>query len=494
MKIYDKILKSIIKTGKTYRMKPIDFFSFRRLDLIVKYLQAKNYLASIYNKTIEDLYVRHIIMRTSAVEPENPFTKSNTPKQSTQDYLTSFKNLVLNMKERGFNDEFPIPVNSSKNILDGAHRIAASMALGLDNIPTRENSDARFWGWDFKWFCDNGFTLEDKQRILKSFIDLHPQNSAIFLLYHPLMEHYDNIRKIIDSELDIVGEIELDFEKDFIAFENILYDIYDTNRLDKDKFSTITEKINILKTTHLSFKVIVVTNQTKSKNENIFKTTLNLKEKIRDLFNYAIPKNVYVSLHGTDNAYELKWLSEIVLSPNNIRYSFMRNHKTYTDEFFTQCQHLKNACINEKIPIENICVVGSGPLAAVGIKSTSDLDFTVLDQYRPKYGDLPKNISPFVDLVTKTYHKNGTEIYFTDDELIQDNNNYFIVNGLKFLNLEIVRERKAFSKREKDIRHVRLIDLYFNLNSNSAQKQLFFQRIRQEQLRREEKITNENTA
>lgn len=451
-------------------MKPIDFFTPDRLDLIVKYLQAKNYLSSIYNKDVEDLYIRHIIMRTGGIEPEDCLTHK-TDKTSVMDYLNSFKNLILDMKQNGFNPKYPIPVDKHKKMLNGAHRIAAALALNIKEIPTEEVQGVSFCPWDFNWFQENGFSVEDKQRILKGYVDLHLENCSIFVIWQPALRYYGHIQKLIQDHLDIVGSFDLDFEDNYLAFENAILDIYDVSKIDGG-FSTIYNKIKMLENYYLSFKVIVVKNR--ETKDDIFSLSKKTKHAIRKIFDSMISSDHFITLHSSDTVNELKLLNEILLSPNNMKYLRKRNHNLYDLSFLTYIQNFKKMCQNQNLNSDDTIIVGSGPLAALGIKSVSDLDFVVLEKYRNKYGDEPKKMYESIDLATKKYHRNGTSHYYTDDELIQNPDCHFIVNGIKFCNLDIVKERKKFSAREKDIRHVRYIELYEHLNETHQQNFLSF--------------------
>lgn len=62
-----------------------NLISYKRLDLVVKYLYAKEFLESKNNAystgVYKDLYIRHILMRTMGIEPvdsyRNEISKKN---------------------------------------------------------------------------------------------------------------------------------------------------------------------------------------------------------------------------------------------------------------------------------------------------------------------------------------------------------------------------------------------------------------------------------
>lgn len=94
------------------KVNPKNLFHFRRLDLIAKYLFARDILNKNNNDYLtdihKDLYIRTIIMRTMGVEPLNQY--SNNIKNYVDDYINSFNKLLFG----------------------GSHRIEASMALNKE--------------------------------------------------------------------------------------------------------------------------------------------------------------------------------------------------------------------------------------------------------------------------------------------------------------------------------------------------------------------------
>ncbi len=469
-------------------MKPIDFFTPDRLDLIIKYLQAKNYLSSIYNKDVEDLYIRHIIMRTGGIEPEDCLTHK-TDKTSVIDYLNSFKNLILDMKQNGFNPKYPIPVDKNKKMLNGAHRIATALALNIKEIPTEEVQESSFYPWDFNWFQENGFSVEDKQRILKGYVDLHLENCSLFVIWQPALRYYGHIQKLIQDHLDIVGSFDLDFEDNYIAFYNILLEIYEFNirQLNGDD-TTIFEKAKLLSADYLNFRIVVASNQYKNSNEDISKLAKQAKQDIRDFLDHRLPKKVFCTSHSSDGQKETQYLANILLSPNNIKHLKMRQAIMRHGEFIQNIRKLSNFLPNIDIHnTDEICVVRSGSMSALGILENSDLDFVIASKHRKKFGNGAISLSS-VPYDIEEYNKIGYQnILIDDDVLISDDNYHFYFKGLKFANLEIIKNKKLLLLKKKDAQHLRLIELWENMFGHIEQQRILFQRIQNEIKRREEK-------
>lgn len=462
------------------KVNPKNLFHFRRLDLIAKYLFARDILNKNNNDYLtdihKDLYIRTIIMRTMGVEPLNQY--SNNIKNYVDDYINSFNELINSIKKNDFIDKYPIPYSSiNKLLFGGSHRIAASMALNKEVYIDFINEAGI--SWDFNWFSQNGFTNYDKMRLLHGFIELNIQNSGILILWNPMFKYIGNIRKIINKYCDIVGEVDLDFENNYIAFTNIILDIYEPNIKRDSNETTILRKIELLKFSYLSFKVIVVTNQDKNNNTDIHELVLDIKNNIRNAFDFEIPKQIFATMHSSDSINEVKYLSNILLSPNNIEHIKLRKDYKYNLDFLQRVRNLSNF-IN-KIGIENldeICCIGSSVMTALGIKTDSnDLDFIVKSKYREKFGYNSVQYGEY-DIGVSDVMREGRKII--DDLQIYDSDYHFYFKGVKFINLDILKDRKKNSNKEKDFLHLRLIDLYEKLQGNFEQRKILFDRIEKE--------------
>lgn len=263
-----------------------------------------------------------------------------------------------------------------------------------------------------------------------------------------MFKYIGNIRKIINKYCDIVGEVDLDFENNYIAFTNIILDIYEPNIKRDSNEKTILRKIKLLKFYYLSFKVIVVTNQDKNNNTDIHELVLDIKNNIRNAFDFEIPKQIFATMHSSDSINEVKYLSNILLSPNNIEHIKLRKDYKYNLDFLQRVRNLSNF-IN-KIGIENldeICCIGSSVMTALGIKTDSnDLDFIVKSKYREKFGYNSVQYGEY-DIGVSDVMCEGRKII--DDLQIYDSDYHFYFKGVKFINLDILKDRKKIQIKKK---------------------------------------------
>lgn len=462
-----------------------NLINYKRLDIVVKYLYAKEILESKNNDystgIYKDLYIRHILMRNMGIEPQREYEKNN--KISVDNFCKDFEELLFNIEKNGYDLQQPIRIGKNKLPENGAHRIAIGTLLN-NEVSIEEVEQG--WEWNFDWFCQNGFNTEDKQRILKGFVDIHSEKCGIFVVWNPLFKYIDNVKAVINHYFDIVGDVELDFEDNYIAFTNALLEIYEPNISLNGDETTIREKARLLQANYLSFKVIVVTNQEKNSDKTISELSKICKDEIRNLFNHLLPKECFCTVHSSDGVDETVYLSNILLSPNNIKHLKMRNSTETNFEFVKKIRFLPNFLKTVEIKdTSEICIIGSSILNAICISNQkiSDIDFIITSNYRERFGWNAINLNSDYDIGISDKMANRPK-NISDNILITNNEYHFWFKGIKFANLEIIKDRMKISAREKDIRHLREIDLFEKMIGNINQQKILMQRIEDEKQRR----------
>lgn len=459
-----------------------NLINYKRLDLVVKYLYAKEIFESennYYSKDVyKDLYIRHILMRNMGIEPQRSY-ESNS-KTSVDVFCNNFQQLVYNIKNNGYDVKQTIKIGKNGLPENGAHRIAISALLNKE-IPIERVEHG--WSWDFRWFCDNGFNTEDKQRILKGFVDIHSDKSAIFVVWNPLFKYIDNVKAVINNYFDIVGDVELDFENNYIAFTNALLEIYEPNISQNGDETVIREKAKLLQANYLSFKVIVATNQEKNSAKSISELSKNCKDEIRNLFNHILPKECFCTVHSSDGKDECKYLASILLSPNNIKHLKMRINSSYDEKFLIRIRELKQTIQSLNIKsMKDICVIRSGVLTALGILKDTDLDFIVKSEYRKLLGNGDIHLNNNSCDIAYLYSIDNYPI--DEDLIIECDDFHFYFKGIKFANLTIVKDQKKLCKKNNDKYHLRQIDLFEKMIGNFNQQKMLMDRVEAERQRR----------
>lgn len=125
------------------------------------------------------------------------------------------------------------------------------------------------------------------------------------------------------------------------------------------------------------------------------------------------------------------------------------------------------------LPLGQYVVVASGILEALGIRKASDADISVLPDLFTKLrstGDWDE-----FEEYGKTFlqKENATIIPSLEWDKFpitaeQAINSAVIINGIPFMNLEMLRQFKLALGREKDFADIELIDKYVKNNTNSS--------------------------
>lgn len=87
-------------------------------------------------------------------------------KRTVHDYVHSAAILLYSMSINGFDPDHVIPIDPDGELLGGAHRLACTLALGIDTVPVKPH-EQRIWApaWGRDWFVDNGMAEDDLIRL-----------------------------------------------------------------------------------------------------------------------------------------------------------------------------------------------------------------------------------------------------------------------------------------------------------------------------------------
>lgn len=134
---------------------PKQLLTAERLDIVVKW---RCFVTG--GADAERLYRWHIEQRTGGVE-------RGSWKTSVDDYLRAARELAASMQALGFDPATPIILGSNGRLMHGAHRLACSLALGLEAVPVHRRADrpGRAAPWGASWFRRHGMTESEIARL-----------------------------------------------------------------------------------------------------------------------------------------------------------------------------------------------------------------------------------------------------------------------------------------------------------------------------------------
>jgi len=292
-------------------MNPMELISKDRLDVMIKY---RYFCDLMVGRDNSGAYERHILKRTVGVEPVNIHSKK--PKRGIEAYIKGCKDLLESMK-KGFDSKHPIPV-SDRGILNGSHRLACALGLGIDVKVKGFEGDAKRW-----------VDVPDLKIALREYALL--TKSSIFVIW-------EGDEEILDLIPQKVGWVKLNIMQNL---SELVQDIY----LSDSK--TIRNKAD-----KLSGKMTVVVSDC-SHNE-----ATEIKKQIR-----KGKANKFEILHAASNEIEAAHLARTLLSENNLRV--LNKRVSLSKELSIAIKPLFN---------KNICVVGGAVMATVCDYKNSDVD------------------------------------------------------------------------------------------------------------------------
>ena len=434
-----------------------DLFSAGRMDFVVKELFFHSLATGVGREAAADLYSRHILARTGGAEPAD-FRGVPSDKSSMDGYFHAAEELFASMRDHGYDAAQPVPFGSDGLPLNGAHRVACAAALGCRVAV--ENCEAGGSLWDMPWFERAGFSKTDRLTILHRLVDLLPERAVVFMLWAPVIDHWDQLTRELSARIPVAGYVDLAWPvAEQPAFESLVYDIYSNvvQNLARD-FGRIDRKLGFLREKP-GFMRVGVCLAPAGEAFSVFGRIAALKAELREMVREVAPVDHFVTCHLSDSAAEALHMAHTLLSPANLAAARLRPSAKPRDTFLEWLSDYRNALAAADIDPEDCCIVGSSVLETIGLRLSTDIDFTLRKPLRDqRYGPGVTKFAPGLDIVTEGYHRVREGTAYTDDQIIDNPRLHVRFRGLKIVAPFIVRDRKDFSRRPKDCLDVELMD------------------------------------
>jgi hypothetical protein len=435
---------------------PASLISLNRLDVFLK----KLYFDVISGRRIEDsgliknLYRKHIFLRTGGIEPPDLYSEQHfTEKISIGDYEAQAQDLYKSIEAKGFNQQKAIAVSDDLLLMNGAHRLAAAVSLGLDAIPIERSAGGGLWGTE--WFKYN--LKAHEYLFLLSEYALFKRDTAPIILWGIAEASWDSMIE----ELKLAHQLRvalvqiLDLRGNFDGFHGLIHDVYDVSHQTNDN---IRRKALIHGCYSTKIAVLLVEPVVVPSTELEFYSDISrIKVEIRNRFNAFVDRDVYLTLHAPDRASEKKRMVDILFSDCNVRFlrAFRRNE--ISTSFRALLERFKSALASAGVPFEEVCIVGGAVLGALGIRRPGDIDFVASRSFNTGSLRALLNRSGEFDLLLHGYTLSMGARILTSEDLIRSSRCHFIVNGLKIADPRVVYFKKKLSSRRQDQEDLLLI-------------------------------------
>ena len=452
------------RDDSVHSIHPLELVTPRRLDLICKSLYLRQLRSSTDStepgpSQAAQLYEKHITLRTGGLEPPDPFhcQPDAVEKRSVADYVREARHLLASLSTNGFDPGAPVAYFADGTLGNGAHRISAALALDIPIVAKLHEGHGT--AWNFNWFVQNGFTTEELQQLLYWYVRLKADDVAVFVCYAPAKKHWDSLAQTIAEAFYLVGQMDISVESELGMYE-LVHDLYAT--LEPRSPTHVIHRKALLLAMAKPLTVRVIVGQRKNAGDNIYRIATDTKTRCREIARETVAPESYLAVHAASSKPETLNLAGVLLSPNNLRQLSRRRSAGARAEFLRWLAECRDTCVDSAIAVEDICVVGSSPLEVVGVRASTDIDFTLKDHYRKaRYGSGVTHLTPVVDIVTAGYHRSHQRAAIGDDELVDNPDHHFMFRGMKFANPEIVLDQKDFYRRNKDVRDVEAARVVF---------------------------------
>lgn len=446
----------------------ISFLKKDRFDILAKLIFIEFYHREIKSSWGESVYAAHLLAW-------NGFKETKPIKSSLKDYIVSFIKIINDIGTNNFDfNKSPILVDDNEQVLDGSHRLAASIYFNK-KIRYKYISETNSPEYLYKEclsiesnrvYLKNGvcpfymFTNSNNYKKIENHHKTNKQNMDIcytdamalkyaqikkpniysLIIYPTTNEtHHKELIEIIEQHSDIIYYKKLKLSG--MQAKNLIIQAYN----EEDWIGNVTN--NFIGSDIQKSKCF--TNDSCTRyfmiESNNLKQVLLLKDKIRKLFD--IGKH---SVHTSDTFNETWRISTTILNQNSL---FMNNYITHKNcsNFFSLFEQLKHWVKKNKIDTNEFCITGSSVLSLFGIRDANDIDY------------ICRKGLTLADTNKIKSHLSEEKYYHIDfDDIIYNPNNHFYYDGFKFATLDVISKFKIKRSEPKDIKDLNLLKQNFH--------------------------------
>lgn len=330
-----------------------------RFDLIAKMIYIEAYDTGRGMEWAEELYKAHIRSFSNGREP------GNSEKNSVEAYVDVFNKLIDTIKLTGFDEKISvIPVGENNQIMDGAHRVSIAAYYNLsipivriEGICANNNFlffrdhllDEKYLDYiAYKYSC-----LQENVHIACVWPKAFSSDTSKFEKMEELMKQYGDI--FYEKEIDI----------SYQTLRNLMIQVYSgfqwMGGIDTH-FKGATGKADACYASCNRMKVYVL-------NCASLEKTLELKAKIRDIFGQGNH-----SIHISDTQEEAIQIAQLLLNENSIHILTYGNPDKYI-KYYKKLMDFSKKCIDEKIDMSRIILIGDSVLGIYGLKDSDNVQF-----------------------------------------------------------------------------------------------------------------------
>lgn len=150
-------------------IEPLQLVTDSRMDIVVRVMYAREFLQNIKDGDGYLLYLKLMEQVNGFCEDLDNFFlayfSDYVAKRGRMEFLEAFQRILQSMREEGFRKKSFIPLNRQGQLINGAHRCAAAIALGIKVFARRYPCDGMTFDYSARWLRERGFSEQEVGKI-----------------------------------------------------------------------------------------------------------------------------------------------------------------------------------------------------------------------------------------------------------------------------------------------------------------------------------------
>jgi hypothetical protein len=421
-------------------LSPKKLITNKRFDLIVKYLYTKNYVNKYNTDYYLNMYKEHLRVWNNFIEYDNK------NKNNFEIYRETFHNIINDVINDNFDfNKSPIPIFND-SILNGSHRLSAAL-VSNKNVLCKQGLDGKDGQYDCDWlfFKNKNYDTNFSDRVALEY-SLLKKNTHVITIFPKAtqMGKINELDKIIKKNGKIFYSKKIELKP--TGLFNLIRELY----LDEPWVGNHPKYDGYLgKTQYCYGNSHTLTYLCEF---NSLEDCIKTKEEIRKLYN--IGKH---SVHINDTHEETVRICKAIFNNNSVKFlndnksviigdNIEIIHSTQLPKFEQFLKEYINNINKNGVCSEDYCVTSSSVLGVYGLRDVSDLDYIHSTNKKIDSNNVHSHNDYGLDLYTTNY-----------DNIIHNPENHFYSRGIKFTNINLIKQLKEKRMESKDIVDLALI-------------------------------------
>lgn len=200
---------------------------FQRYDIVVRYLFIEEYFGK--NDIGFKLYEK--------------MQKAREGKSFDPLCLDKFEDLIKSYSENGYEDKSEILLGNSLQLIDGSHRIAASLYFNQSFISAAFTPMRTEYDYSIEWFIAHDFSEEEIDCIKKKYSELERRCNSAFqcIIWPPMEQYFDDATADLEKMETVIGYQDYTYTKE--QFEFFIKGVYAVDDIENWKIEKKIENM-----------------------------------------------------------------------------------------------------------------------------------------------------------------------------------------------------------------------------------------------------------